>query len=68
MPILVDISDISSNGETSIQANSSQYISSMLTIKIVIKRIAAFLNSFFLILDDKNIVNYPKGLQQIIYV
>ena len=74
-PILVDISGVSSSGKTSVQkacasvwGKPSEYISSMLTTKIAIERMAAFLNAFPLILDDTNTAHDPKALQQMIYM
>ncbi len=40
----------------------------MLTTKIAIERMAAFLNAFPLILDDTNTAHDPKALQQMIYM
>jgi|SRR5690625_199992 len=74
-PILVDISGMSSSGKTTVQKASasvwgkpSKYISSMLTTKIAIERMAAFLNAFPLILDDTNTAHDPRALQQMIYM
>ncbi|ARJ38655.1 hypothetical protein SporoP8_07100 [Sporosarcina ureae] len=74
-PILVDISGISSSGKTTVQkacasvcGKPSGYISSMLTTKIAIERMAAFLNAFPLILDDTNTAQDPRALQQMIYM
>lgn len=74
-PILVDISGVSSSGKTSVQkacasvwGKPSEYISSMLTTKIAIERMAAFLNAYPLILDDTNTAHDPKALQQMIYM
>lgn len=74
-PIIVDISGISSSGKTTVQkacasvwGKPSGYISSMLTTKIAIERMAAFLNAFPLILDDTNTAHDTKALQQIIYM
>jgi len=74
-PILVDISGISSSGKTTVQkasasvwGNPSKYISSMLTTKTAIERMASFLNAFPLILDDTNTAHDPRALQQMIYM
>lgn len=74
-PIVVDISGISSSGKTTVQkacasvwGKPSGYISSMLTTKIAIERMAAFLRAFPLILDDTNTAHDTKALQQIIYM
>ncbi|GEK32107.1 hypothetical protein KZO01_24160 [Kurthia zopfii] len=74
-PIVVDISGISSSGKTTVQkvcasvwGMPSGYISSMLTTKIAIERMASFLNAFPLILDDTNTAHDTKALQQIIYM
>ncbi|MBO1913147.1 DUF927 domain-containing protein, partial [Microvirga sp. 3-52] len=74
-PILVDISGVSSSGKSSVQkacasvwGKPSEYISSMLTTKIAIERMAAFLNAYPLILDDTNTAHDPKALQQMIYM
>lgn len=74
-PILVDISGISSSGKSSVQkacasvwGKTSEYMNSMLTTKIAIERMAAFLNAFPLILDDTNTAHDTKDLQQIIYM
>lgn len=74
-PIIVDISGISSSGKTTVKkvcasvwGKPSGYISSMLTTKVAIERIASFLNAFPLILDDTNTAHDKKALQQIIYL
>lgn len=74
-PIIVDISGISSSGKTTVQkvcasvwGKPSGYISSMLTTKVAIERIASFLNAFPLILDDTNTAHDKRALQQIIYL
>ncbi len=74
-PILVDISGLSSSGKTTVQkacasvwGKPSGYISSMLTTKIAIERMAGFLNAFPLILDDTNTADDPRALQQMIYM
>src|SRR5699024_5569237 len=74
-PIIVDISGSSSSGKTTIQkacasvwGNPNGYISSMLTTKVGLERMASFLNAFPLILDDTNAAHDTKDLQQIIYM
>lgn len=74
-PILIDISGVSTSGKTTVQkvcasvwGKPSAYISSMLTTNIAVERMAAFLNSFPLILDDTNTAHDTKELQQIIYM
>lgn len=74
-PIIVDISGSSSSGKTTVQkacasvwGNPSGYISSMLTTKVAIERMASFLNAFPLILDDTNTAHDTRVLQQIIYM
>lgn len=73
--ILVDISGISSSGKTTVQkacasvwGKPSIYISSMLSTKVAIERMAGFLNAFPLILDDTNTADDPKTLQSMIYM
>src|SRR5699024_4198777 len=74
-PIIVDISGSSSSGKTTVQkacasvwGSPNGYISSMLTTKVAIERMASFLNAFPLILDDTNTAHDTKALQQIIYM
>src|SRR5699024_11529198 len=59
-PIIVDISGSSSSGKTTVQkacasvwGSPNDYISSMLTTKVAIERMASFLNAFPLILEDR---------------
>src|SRR5699024_961241 len=74
-PIIVDISGSSSSGKTTVQkacasvwGSPNGYISSMLTTKVAIERMASFLSAFPLILDDTNTAHDTKALQQIIYM
>lgn len=74
-PIIIDISGSSSSGKTTVQkacasvwGDPNNYISSMLTTKVAIERMASFLNAFPLILDDTNTAHDTKELQQIIYM
>lgn len=73
-PIVVDISGSSSNGKTtvlnacaSVWGRPEEYMTTMSATKVGIERLASFLNTYPLVMDDTNTSDKPHEFQNIIY-